>query len=215
MANLPALPHEVLRQEILAEAEQQRTEILRQAEDQIRAIDTHARESSDRMREEVLGKARVEADRERDRLLASVAIEVRRLEQAHIESLLESICQEIRSRIQEGPGEQLRLSIASLCAQGIRGMKADRYVVRLSPSVHLLVQAEFSQDLRMALGNDLPTLTLTCDLEGNGVIVEASDGSLLWDNRLHARLDRLWPQLKQQIAREAGLVGSVDPGGQL
>jgi len=175
-------------------------------------IEAEARASSERDREQVRHKALVEAEKCKSRALSAVAIEARRLEQAHIESLLDSICQEIRGRIEQGPGDKMRASIASLCAQAIRGMKADRYVVRLSPEIHLAVKDVFYRDLREELGRDLPSLTLVGDPEtaGFGVVVEAGDGTQVWDNRLVARFSRLWPQLSLQIAKEAGLVGSTE-----
>ena len=42
-------------------------------------------------------------------------------------------------------------------------------------------------------------------IEGGGVIVQDAGGRQVWDDRLSARLSRLWPDLRREIvARVAG-----------
>jgi vacuolar-type H+-ATPase subunit E/Vma4 len=52
------------------------------------------------------------------------------------------------------------------------------------------------------------SITITDDptITEDGVVVQDVAGRQVWDNRLTARLGRLWPELRQQIAVRAGLV---------
>ena len=52
------------------------------------------------------------------------------------------------------------------------------------------------------------------DIAG-GVIVRDRAGRQVWDNSLEARLDRLWPSLRNQVAQGLGLeTDAADSGGQ-
>jgi len=62
-------------------------------------------------------------------------------------------------------------------------------VVRLSPADRSAVSERLGRF----------TLVDAPSLNDGGAIVLDADGRRVWDNRLLARLDRLWPELRRQI----------------
>jgi vacuolar-type H+-ATPase subunit E/Vma4 len=50
-------------------------------------------------------------------------------------------------------------------------------------------------------------------MSGGGVIVHDAAGRQVWDNRLAPRLERLWPELRRQLAAQTGLLSPGESTG--
>ena len=51
------------------------------------------------------------------------------------------------------------------------------------------------------------------EITGGGVIVEDGEARQIWDNRFLKRLERMWPELRRQIAVQTSLVPKTESGG--
>jgi vacuolar-type H+-ATPase subunit E/Vma4 len=58
------------------------------------------------------------------------------------------------------------------------------------------------------------TFSFDPDITEGGVTVEDAEARRIWDNGLLKRLDRLWPELRRQIALEASFVPKTESGEQ-
>jgi vacuolar-type H+-ATPase subunit E/Vma4 len=51
------------------------------------------------------------------------------------------------------------------------------------------------------------------EITGGGVIVEDGEARQIWDNRFLKRLERMWPELRRQIAVQTSFVPKTESGG--
>lgn len=205
---------EMLREEILADARREREEILRRAREEAEALLVNAALEADKFKQERLNQARAEATRRKELILATVPVEAGRLRAARVEELLECVHDDVRRRLGARVGFDYRESVARLAEEAIQQMRGNGFMVKLSAADHAAFGDELAKDFVRRFGQSL-TLAISNDaaLEEGGAIIEDTEGRQLWDNRLLARLERLWPELRRQIAVQTGLVSGPKPTG--
>lgn len=200
-----ANPAKSLCDEILTQARRDAEEITQCAREQAGLVADGARAEVERSRGERLRLAQAEAARRREAILATVPIERARLDSARHEALLESIHQEVRSQLVARQGFDYEQSLISLSVSAIARMAGDTFTIKLSAAD----AAAMGQRLRDGVGRRLNraiTVSEDAAIGEGGVLIQGDDGHQLWDNRFLARLERLWPQLRQQIAIRTGLL---------
>lgn len=205
---------EVLCSEILANARRESEEIVRRAKAEAEAIHAHARTESEKILREGRELAQIEARRRKELILATVEVEAGRLRSARIEELLGSIYENIRRRL-VAPDFDCRQSVVVLAAGAIRQMPGANFIVKLSTAnlttfgaglAVEIIQRAGRASLKLALEPD-PTVT------DGGVMVLDEEGTQLWDNRLVSRLQRLWPELRRQMALSVSLLEKPKSSG--
>lgn len=206
---------ESLREEILATARRDRDQILRQARQDADALLAQAGSDAVRERQERLDAARAAAARARELILAAVPVEAGRMRAARLEAVLDSIHQEIRGRMSERAGVEVRDTLIALAAAAIGRMPGDRLVVALAPADRAAFGDGLIEAMVRQAGRPSVTLQLADDaaIAAGGVIIRDAEGRQLWDNRLPARLERLWPELRRQLARHLTDVAGTGFGG--
>jgi vacuolar-type H+-ATPase subunit E/Vma4 len=208
---------ERLCEEILAEARRQRDELLRRAHQEAQELSNQAATDATRLREEQLERARREAARRSELVQAAVNVEVQLLRLARIESVLEMVRDRARRQLLERRGYDYAATLVALAREAAARMAGEALVVKLSPAD----RREFGTGLVEALAGDrsgvsrLFALAEDSSLQGGGLVMEDPEGRRIWDNRLDARLRRLWPELRRRMALQAGWVGDSceDRGG--
>lgn len=197
-------PQEILCAEILTHARAEAEQILAAARSQAECILVQADLTAAVTRQVQLDAAYDESIRKRAMLLASVPVEVGRRRAARIEGLLQAIRDEVWRRLLAREGYDARASTVALAVDAMRGMSGDVFTVHLAPADRQAWGDALADDLAQRMGHSL-TLTFASDPESTdgGVQVWNDRGSDLWDNRLGARLERLWPELRRQIATTA------------
>jgi vacuolar-type H+-ATPase subunit E/Vma4 len=218
---------EVLCAEILADARRESEDILNRAKAEAASLLAAAEAEAKKIRRDRREQAQAEAARRRETILATVAVEAGRLRAERIELLLESVRQEIRRRL-EARETDSRETVIALAAEAIRQMRGNDFLVKISAADH----ADFGNDLAGEILRRSGTSILPVSFGGqenlkptgktpvplrvsvradpavaDGVIIQSSDGLQIWDNRLSARLERFWPELRRQIAVCASLAG--------
>jgi vacuolar-type H+-ATPase subunit E/Vma4 len=205
---------EVLNEEILAEARRECDEIIRRAQLESESLLAAATAEADKIRREKLHAARAEAARRSELILATVPVETGRLRSARIEAILENIreeaCRQLLAR-----NFDYHETVVILAAEAIRRMPGTDFVFKISAADHAAFGDKLAGEIARRVGRSPLNLTVSADpaMTGGGVMVQDAAGIRIWDNRLLSRLERLWPELRRQIAVRTSLVEKNEPAG--
>jgi hypothetical protein len=112
-------------------------------------------------------------------------------------------------------GFDYREAIVGLAADAIGRMTGLSFTARVSEADRLLLGNGFCEEIAHRIDKAPLSLALSFDQETvrGGVIIEDAGASQVWDNGLIARLERMWPELRWQIAEQASLVPGSESGG--
>lgn len=213
MAVLAPNSPDVLCAEILAEARRESEEILRRAKAETENLLAAASVEAEKIRREKREQAQAEAARRKETILATVAVGAGRLRAARIEELLESIREEICHRLQTREFAA-REVIVALAAEAIRRMTGSDFSIKISAADHAAFGEGLSGEIVRRAGRLPLNLAVSVDATvTDGLVIQSADGHQIWDNRLASRLERLWPELRRQIAMQTSLVESTKPNG--
>jgi vacuolar-type H+-ATPase subunit E/Vma4 len=204
-----------LREEILADARREGEGIIRRAKEEAAAILAKAAAEAEKGQQERLEQARAEAARRKELILATVPVETGRLRSARVEALLESIREEVRQQLTARNGFDSREAVLTLTAGAVKQMHGSAFAVKLSAADRAAVGDRFADEVVHRAGRSLLSLTISNDatLQEAGPIIEDAEGRQIWDNRFQARLERLWPELRRQIAVQTALVVETKSAG--
>jgi vacuolar-type H+-ATPase subunit E/Vma4 len=205
---------EVLSREILAAAGRECDELLHRARQTAESLLAAATAEAARIRREKLDAARAEATRQTELVLATIPVEAGRLRAARTEALLENIRETARHQLESCHFDGHE-TVVALAAEAIRRMPGTDFVLKLSAADHTAFGDKLPEETRQRAGHLPLKLTAVADptVTDGGVIVQDAGGLRIWDNRLLPRLDRLWPELRRQIALRTGLVEKNTPTG--
>ena len=94
-------------------------------------------------------------------------------------------------------------------------MTSDKYTVRLSAADREVLGVDWRDEIRRRTGRNNLEIAVKDDpgIAGGGLIVEDREGVEMWDNRLTARLQRMWPELRILIAGQTGLLDLANRRG--
>ena len=193
----------VLSDEILKDAQTKADRLRKRGERDAKKILDEAAKEAAAAAERTLQVARARADRVTQSLLATVEQDVRRglltAREAELDRLFEAARQRLADRSSYDPAAVL----AALAAQAIGAMRADRVVLALAEADRAIATEAWRADVRRRLGRDvaIEVSPEPAPIEG-GLIVRSADGRLLYDNSFGARLRRLWPELRKELAAE-------------
>jgi len=206
---------EILCAEILADARRVSEEIVQRAQQEAESLLAKATAEANKARQERLEAARAEAVRRRELILATVPVEAGRLRSARVEALLESVHEAVRRQLVAREGFDYRETVIALAAEAMKHMPGSAFVVKLSVADCAALGNELSEEIAHRVGRTPLNVTIAKDSAAkDGVLViQDLEGRVMWDNSLSARLDRLWPELRRQIAIQTSLVLESKPAG--
>jgi vacuolar-type H+-ATPase subunit E/Vma4 len=198
---------EKLRAEIFADARRRGEEIVIRAREEAEVFLTRAATEADRVRQELLGQARAEADRRSALILATVPVETGRMRAEHVEALFESVHKEVSQRLLDHEGFDYREAVIALATHAIRQMAGNTFVVKLTDSDKTYLGEGLVEEIEHRVGRPVSIrFSYGQDISGGGVVVEDGEARQVWDNSLLTRLERMWPELRRQLAVQANLV---------
>jgi len=205
---------DVLNEEILAEARRECDEIVRRAQSESAALLAAAKAEAEKIRREKLDAARLEATRRTELMLATIPVETGRLRSARIEALLENIHEEARHQLLTQSFDAHE-TVVALAADAVRRMPGTDFVIKISAADHAAFGGKLAEEIRQRTGRSPLNVTVSADpaMACVGVVVQDAEGMRIWDNRLLPRLERLWPELRRQIAVKTSLVENNEPTG--
>jgi len=206
----------ILSGEILAEAERECDELLRRARQEAESLLASAKVAAEKIRQETVDTARAEAARRGELVLATVPVEARRRRSARVEAILEGIHEEARRQLRTHNFDHYEV-VVTLAAEAIGHMPGTGYVLKMSAADYAAFGGKVAGEIARRTGCPSVNVTASADpaMTDGGVIVQDAEGTQIWDNRLHSRLERLWPELRREIfvrsslAEKGGLAGGV------
>lgn len=194
-ANIDALERAILN-EANADVEQIKLAAKAKAD----AIWQRAREQVESERKTVLDKAKQEAERVRSQFVATSQLKARTAELGQREKLLDDVFKAARDQITSIPNDKNFEGIVSqLLREGISQLNVKKAKV----SADKLTQKILEQSVIAAVSKEFNAeITVAKPLEeGTGLIVEAADGRLKYDNTFENRLDQIRNELRYPVYR--------------
>lgn len=190
----------MLSRAILGEAEDETKQLAAEAQSKVDGIRQRAQAQADGERQVILERAAQEADRLRSQAMATAQLKARAAELERREKLLDqvfdSVKQQLSSVMQRKAYDQIAIHLVREALEQLRATKAE---VRADKVTQKLLTPQILEKL----SKDLQTeLVMGKTLEhGTGVVVQAADGHLNFDNTLETRLARLRGALRSDVYR--------------
>jgi vacuolar-type H+-ATPase subunit E/Vma4 len=211
MAALHPSSPDALSEEILAEARRECDEIIRRAQQEAASLLAAATAEVEKIRREKLASAEAEAARRNELMLATLPVETGRLRSARIEAILENIREEARRELLACNFDGYE-TVVALAAEAIRQMPGTDFVLKISAAAHAAFGDKLADEIRQRTRRSPLNISVSADpvMNGGGVMVQDAAGIRIWDNRLLPRLERLWPELRRQIAVHTSLVAQSE-----
>jgi V/A-type H+-transporting ATPase subunit E len=207
--------HAVLRDEILADAQRQAQRLIRKAEREAKSVLDKAAADIQEERSSKLEAAQAKADRKRTLITATVPVEIGRMRAARVEQELLALRDQVRAKLRQREGYEYVETLASLAVEALASMEGETFVLELSEADRQAVGDALAASVEQRVQR--PNITVTVSPKpapiDSGVIVRDQQGRQVWDNSLDARLDRMWPMLRSQIAEHVGIQSNVTPSG--
>ncbi len=198
---------EKLHEEILAEARKEGEKIIDRAKQDAEIFLTSAAAVAERTRQEGLERARADAAQRSNLILSTIPVETGRLRTSRIETLLNSVYEEIRQKLMNCENFEYRKTLISLASDAINRMTGDMFVVKIPGENNSVSADDLAEEIARHINRPVKiTVVYQTDMTGYGVLVEDGDAHQIWDNRLLKRLERMWPELRRQIAIQTKLV---------
>jgi vacuolar-type H+-ATPase subunit E/Vma4 len=189
---------EPLSRAILKEAEVDAQQMREEAKVKADAIRQRAQEEAEKARREILDKAQQEAERLRSQTLASAQLKARTMQLEQREKLLDRVFQAAKEKladVQKRPDyDQLA---AMLLREALTQLRVNKAEIRADQVTRDLLEKKALGDISSELNGQF-TVVDTLE-EGRGVVIDAADGRLHYDNTLETRLQRLQSTLRASV----------------
>ena len=189
---------EPLTRAILKEAEVDAKQMREEAKTKAEDIRQRAQGEAEKVRREILDKAQQEADRLKSQTLSSAQLKARTMQLEHREKLLDRVFQAAKEKladVQKRPDyDQLA---AMLLREALVQLRVNKAEIRADPATRAILEKKALNDISSELKGQF---TFADNLEeGSGVVIEAADGKLHYDNTLETRLQRLQSTLRSSV----------------
>lgn len=189
---------EMLERAILSEARDAAEQIKAEAKQKAEAIRKRAQEQAEQERRAILDQARQDVDRLRGQAIATAQLKARSLKLAHREQLLDRV---FKAVIEKLPEVQKRPDYDQIAAMLLREalvqLRVNKAEIRADKTTQNILEKKALDEISKELNGQF---TIGDPLEeGIGVVVEAADGKLHYDNTLETRLNRLQSTLRASV----------------
>jgi V/A-type H+/Na+-transporting ATPase subunit E len=188
---------EMLERAILTEARDEAEQIKAEAKEKADAIRQRAQGQAEAERKAILDRAREDAERIRGQAVATAQLKSRSLQLAHREQLLERVFKAVKEQlphVQKRPDyDEIATMLLREAITQLRVNKADVRADETSQKSLKNALKELSKELNgeFNIGDALE--------EGTGIVVDAAEGKLHYDNTLETRLNRLQSTLRSSV----------------
>jgi len=189
---------EMLERAILTEVRDEAEQIKAEAEEKADAIRKRAQEQAEAERKAILDRAREEAERLRGQAVATAQLKARSLQLAHREQLLERVFKAAKEKVSEAQNRPDYEEIAAmLLREALTQLKVNKAEVRADEATLKTLKKGALQDISKDLNGEFNAGDAL--EEGTGVVVNAAEGKLHYDNTLETRLRRLQGTLRSSV----------------
>jgi vacuolar-type H+-ATPase subunit E/Vma4 len=188
---------EMLQRAILGEARDESEQIKEEAKTKADAIRKRAQEQAEQERRSILEQARQDTERLRSQVIATAQLKARSLELAHREQLLDRVFKAVQEKLPELQKRPDYDQIAAiLLREALTQLRVKKAEIRADQGTRNFLEKKLDE-ISKELGGQF---TLSENLgEGIGIVVDAGEGKLHYDNTLETRLQRLQSTLRASV----------------
>lgn len=189
---------EMLSRAILTEVRDEAEQIKAEAKEKAEAIRRRAQVQAEQERKAILDRAREDAERLRGQAAATAQLKARSLQLTSREQLLDRVFQTVRERLADVPKRPDYDQIAALLLrEALVQLRVNKAQVKADKTTKAILEKGTLAELSRELNGQF---TSVGELEeGTGIIVDAADGKLNYDNTLETRLHRLEGTLRATV----------------
>jgi V/A-type H+/Na+-transporting ATPase subunit E len=189
---------EMLSRAILTEVREEAEDIKAEAQKKAEAIRKRAREQAEQERRAILDRAREDAERLRGQAVATAQLKARSLQLTSRELLLDRVFKTVREKlsdIQKRPDyDQIA---ALLLREALVQLRVNKAQIRADKTTQAILEKKALAEISKELNGQFVSAGVI--EEGTGVVVDAADGKLHYDNTLETRLHRLEGSLRSSV----------------
>jgi len=189
---------EMLERAILTEAQDEANQIKAEAKEKADAILKRAQAQAEQERRAILDRAKQDSERLVGQSAATAQLKARSLQLAHREQVLDRVFKTVKEKLPEVQKRSDYDQIAALLLrEALVQLRVNKAEIRADKITQNILEksalGEISKELKgqFTMGDALE--------EGIGVIVDAADGKLHYDNTLETRLNRLQNTLRASV----------------
>jgi V/A-type H+-transporting ATPase subunit E len=189
---------EMLQRAILGEARDDSEQIKAEAREKAEAIRKRAQEQAERERKAILDIATQDAERLRSQAVATAQLKARSVQLAHREQLLDRVFKTVKEKLADIQKRPDYDQIATLLLrEALVQLRVNKAEIRADKMTQSILEKQALSEISKELNGQF---TMADSLEeGTGIVVNAADGKLHYDNTLETRLDRLQGELRSSV----------------
>lgn len=196
--NTEAQDIEMLSRAILTEVRDEAEQIKAEAKEKAEAIRKRAQEQAERERKAILDRAHEDAERLRGQGVATAQLKARSLQLTNREQLLDRVFQTAREKLSEIPKRSDYDEIAALLLrEALVQLRVNKANIRADKTTQGILEKKALREISKELNGQFTSAEPL--EEGIGVVVDAADGRLNYDNTLETRLNRLEGTLRSAV----------------
>jgi len=189
---------EMLSRAILAEARDEAEQIKAEAKEKADAIRKRAQEQAEQERKTILERAREDAERLRGQAVATAQLKARSLQLTNREQLLDRVFKTVRERMPELQKRPEYEQVATqLLREALVQLRVNKAQVRADKTTQAILEKKALNELSKELNGEFTSAGVLEEV--TGIIVDAADGKLNYDNTLETRLQRLEGTLRAAV----------------
>ena len=191
---------EMLERAILTEARENADQIKAEAKEKVEAIRKRGQERAEAERKAILERAQQDAERLRSQAVATAQLKARSLELARREQLLDRVFKAAKEKLPELQKQPDYNQIAAmLLREALSQLNVKKAEIRADEITQKSLKTGALDEISRELDGEF-AITGTLE-EGTGVVVDAAEGKLHYDNTLETRLRRLQGDLRSSVYR--------------
>ncbi len=163
-----------------------------------------ARKTAKAETDEILAAGTARAELERRRIISDLSLETKKVTLKARGELVEEALAQVRARLEKARGTpEYRETLKALIVEGIVALDRPEVTVSVSAADAAMANEAFFKETAGECGRQV-SITPAADLDEKamGAIVRTADGSMLFDNTIDARMERLADELQLIVSRE-------------
>ena len=189
---------EMLARAILTEARDEADQIKADAQEKADAIRKRAQEQAEAERKAILDRAREEAERLRGQAVATAQLKGRSSQLTHREQLLDRVFKTVIEKLHEVQNRPDYEEItAMLLREALTQLRVNKAEVRADEVTNKILRKGALREISRELDGEFKDGDVL--EEGIGLVVNANDGKIHYDNTLETRLRRLQGVLRSSV----------------
>lgn len=190
---------EMLARAILTEARDEASQMQAEAQEKADAIGKRAQETAESERKMILDRANQDAERLRGQSMATAQLKGRSTELENREKLLDGVFEEVKKQLDAVKKRPDYDAIAALLLrEALTQLRVNKAEIKADELTQKALKKGALDEISKELKGEF-TLGGGALEEGTGVVVDAADGKIHYNNTLETRLSRLQSTLRASV----------------